>query len=96
MRNASVDVEYLKQRGVVVSGTESMGPSRPGLPPTAEVAWALILAVAKRVTLEDRALRQGAGNSTYRSTSPARRSASPAWAASAGRWSRPPACSGWM
>jgi phosphoglycerate dehydrogenase-like enzyme len=60
MGNASVDVEYLKQRGVVVSGTESMGPSRPGLPPTAEVAWALILAVTKRVTLEDRALRQGA------------------------------------
>jgi phosphoglycerate dehydrogenase-like enzyme len=60
MRNASVDVEYLRERGVVVSGTGLMAHSRPGLPTTVEVAWALILAVTKRVTLEDRALRQGA------------------------------------
>lgn len=61
MRNASVDIAYLRQRGVIVSGTGAGGAaSAPGLPSTAEVAWALILAVCKRVTVEDRALREGA------------------------------------
>ncbi len=60
MRNAAVDVEYLHQRGVVVSGTAGTGAAQAeGVPSTAEVAWALILAVAKRVTTEDRALRAG-------------------------------------
>ncbi len=58
MRNASVDISYLNQRGVVVSGTAG-GPSSPGIPSTAEVAWALVLAVSKRVTVEDRAIRKG-------------------------------------
>jgi phosphoglycerate dehydrogenase-like enzyme len=60
MRNASVDVAYLRERGIVGSGTGLGGGSAPGLPSTAEVAWALILAVYKRVTVEDRALRAGA------------------------------------
>jgi phosphoglycerate dehydrogenase-like enzyme len=59
MRNASLDVEYLAQRGVTVCGTQFAGGQRPGVPSTVEVAWALILAVAKRVTQEDRALRAG-------------------------------------
>jgi phosphoglycerate dehydrogenase-like enzyme len=69
MRNASLDVDYLGERGVTVSGTGMSGGSRPGtgmsggsmpgLASTVEVAWALILAVCKRVTLEDRALRAG-------------------------------------
>jgi phosphoglycerate dehydrogenase-like enzyme len=60
MRNASLDVDYLRERGVTVCGTDGTGTSRPGgVPSTAEVAWALILAVAKRVTQEDRALRSG-------------------------------------
>ena len=60
MRNSSVDVAYLHERGVVVSGTGgSDGPPAPGIPSTAEVAWALILAVCKRVTIEDRAIREG-------------------------------------
>ncbi len=60
MRNASVDVEYLTQRGVVVSGTGgSRGAPAPGVPSTAEVAWALIFAVCKRVVIEDRAIRDG-------------------------------------
>ncbi len=58
MRNASVDVGYLNQRGVVVSGTGGTGGGpAPGVPGTAEVAWALILAVCKRVVIEDRAIR---------------------------------------
>jgi phosphoglycerate dehydrogenase-like enzyme len=61
MRNASVDVAYLQGRGVVVSGTGLAGGSPTlGLPSTVEVAWALIFAVYKRVTIEDRALRAGA------------------------------------
>lgn len=60
MRNASVDVDYLHDRGVVVCGTGLSGGSQaPGAPSTVEVAWALIFAVFKRVTIEDRALRAG-------------------------------------
>jgi phosphoglycerate dehydrogenase-like enzyme len=59
MRNASLDVEYLTERGTTVCGTQFAGGDRPGVPSTVEVAWALILAVAKRVTQEDRALRSG-------------------------------------
>jgi phosphoglycerate dehydrogenase-like enzyme len=60
MRNASLDVEHLLQRGVTVSGTQGTGATpAAGVPSTVEVAWALILAVAKRVTQEDRALRSG-------------------------------------
>jgi phosphoglycerate dehydrogenase-like enzyme len=58
MHNASVDIAYLRQRGVAVCGTGGGGSFR-GIPSTAEVAWALILALLKRVTFEDRALRSG-------------------------------------
>lgn len=59
MRNAAVDTAYLRGRGVTVCGTEGIGGESPGVPGTVEVAWALILAVAKRVAIEDRALRSG-------------------------------------
>ena len=65
MRNAAVDIEFLKSRGVRVCGTgiPGYGGTRqeppPGVPSTIEVAWALILALFKRVSQEDRALRQG-------------------------------------
>ncbi|HEX3977756.1 MAG TPA: D-2-hydroxyacid dehydrogenase family protein [Solirubrobacteraceae bacterium] len=60
MRNASLDVSYLLERGVTVCGTQGTGATpAAGVPTTVEVAWALILAVAKRVTQEDRALRSG-------------------------------------
>jgi phosphoglycerate dehydrogenase-like enzyme len=60
MRNAAVDIAYLGERGVAVSGTDGTGaPRSAGVPSTVEVAWALILAVGKRVTIEDRALRSG-------------------------------------
>jgi phosphoglycerate dehydrogenase-like enzyme len=60
MRNASLDVDYLLQRGVTVCGTQGTGATpAAGVPSTVEVAWALILAVAKRITQEDRALRCG-------------------------------------
>jgi phosphoglycerate dehydrogenase-like enzyme len=59
MRNASLDVDYLHERGVAVSGTGMSSPPPGGLPSTVEVAWALIFAVCKRVVIEDRALRAG-------------------------------------
>src|SRR5712691_9980090 len=53
MRNASIDVGAAVERGVVVCGTA-------GLPyPTAELAWGLILALARRIPIEDRATREG-------------------------------------
>ncbi len=58
MGNASLDIGYLRERGVVVCGTE-YDPGGPGVPGTAEVAWALILATAKRVTIENAAVRAG-------------------------------------
>ena len=58
MRNASVDVSFLREQGVVVSGT-GMAGGAPGVPSTVEVAWALILAAMKRVTIEDKAVRSG-------------------------------------
>ena len=58
MGNASVDIEFLRSHGVVVSGTGMSSPGS-GLPSTVEVAWALIFATLKRVTIEDRAIRSG-------------------------------------
>jgi phosphoglycerate dehydrogenase-like enzyme len=58
MGNASVDISYLHERGIVVSGTGGGAPA-VGLPATVEVAWALIFATTKRVTIEDRAIRAG-------------------------------------
>ena len=53
MRNASIDMEAAKQRGIVVSGTA-------GLPyPTAELTIGLMLAWARSIAVEDRALREG-------------------------------------
>ena len=52
-RNASIDLAAAKQHGVVVSGT-------PILPyPAAEHAWALLLALAKRIPADDRQMRAG-------------------------------------
>jgi phosphoglycerate dehydrogenase-like enzyme len=60
MGNASVDIAYLREHGIVVSGTGMAGgPGTPGLPSTVEMAWALIFAVCKRVTIEDRGIRSG-------------------------------------
>jgi phosphoglycerate dehydrogenase-like enzyme len=59
-RNASVDDAWLRESGVVYCGTgRPDGGLTPGVPSTAEVAWALILATCKRVVAEDRAIRRG-------------------------------------
>jgi phosphoglycerate dehydrogenase-like enzyme len=59
MRNAALDMDYLRERSIPVSGT--LVPSlRAGVSPAVEVAWALIFAVTKRVVIEDQAIRAGA------------------------------------
>ena len=53
MRNASIDMEAAADHGVTVCGTD-------GLPyPTAELTWALILALVRKVPTEDAATRAG-------------------------------------
>ncbi|MCE9672863.1 D-2-hydroxyacid dehydrogenase family protein [Myxococcus stipitatus] len=54
MRNASIDLEACRRRGVTVCGTGAVGA------PAAELTWALLLALLKRVPESDRALREGA------------------------------------
>ena len=55
MRNASIDLAACRRLGVVVCGTRG----GPGVP-AAELTWGLVLALAKRIPEEDRALRAGA------------------------------------
>jgi phosphoglycerate dehydrogenase-like enzyme len=53
MRNAAIDLDAARDNGVLVCGTGSLGP------PTAELAWALILAVTRHVAEEHAAMRAG-------------------------------------
>jgi len=53
MRNASIDLDAARAQGVTVCGTGSLGS------PTAELAWGLVLALARRIPAEDAALRSG-------------------------------------
>jgi phosphoglycerate dehydrogenase-like enzyme len=52
-RNAAIDLEACRARGLPVCGTGNVGT------PTAELAWGLILSLVKRIPTEDRALRAG-------------------------------------
>ena len=54
LRNASIDLAAAKQHNVVVSGTQILPY------PAAEHAWALMLALAKRVSADDQRMRTGA------------------------------------
>ena len=53
MRNLSIDFKAAKKNGVVVCGTPSVGR------PTAELAWGLILGLARQIPMEDRCIRAG-------------------------------------
>jgi phosphoglycerate dehydrogenase-like enzyme len=53
--NRSIDLDAATERGVVVSGTTN-GLGRLA---TAELTWGLVLALARRIPQEDRAVRQG-------------------------------------
>ncbi len=58
MRNLGIDLAACRERGVLVCGTGS------GSSPTAELAWGLILALARRIPQEDRSLRDGKWQTT--------------------------------
>ena len=58
MRNAAVDMDAAAAHGVTVCGTEV--PSTP----TAELTWGLILALARRIPVEDRGMREGGWQTT--------------------------------
>ncbi len=52
--NAGIDVAYAKTKGIVVSGTGGKGNS------TLEHIWALILATARHIAIEDARVKAGA------------------------------------
>jgi phosphoglycerate dehydrogenase-like enzyme len=53
MRNRGIDAQAAKVQGVVVCGTPSVGR------PTADLAWGLILGLARQIPQEDRNVRAG-------------------------------------
>jgi phosphoglycerate dehydrogenase-like enzyme len=53
MRNASFDLAALRDRGVVVCGTQGGGLD------TAELAWGLIIGASRRIAEDHRAMREG-------------------------------------
>ena len=56
LRNAAIDVAACRRLGIAVCGARG---HRTGLAATAETAWALILALAKRLVVSDKALHDG-------------------------------------
>ena len=58
MGNASIDVAAALRRGVVVSGSPTLAH------PTAELTWGLILALTRRIAVEERAIRAGRWQTT--------------------------------
>jgi phosphoglycerate dehydrogenase-like enzyme len=58
MRNAAIDLAAAARHSVTVCGTKALGS------PTAELAWGLILALARRIPQEDRRMREGGWQST--------------------------------
>jgi len=58
MGNAAVDLEAAREHGVTVCGTRGLGP------PTAELTWALILGLLRRLPQEHAAIRAGRWQTT--------------------------------
>ena len=58
MGNASIDVAAAGRQGVVVSGSPTLAH------PTAELAWGLIVALARKITAEERATHAGSWQTT--------------------------------
>ena len=57
-RNASIDIAAARDMGVVVSGTDTLGY------PTAELTWALILALSRGLMAEVNSVREGGWQQT--------------------------------
>jgi phosphoglycerate dehydrogenase-like enzyme len=58
MRNAAIDIDAAAARGIIVCGTDMLPY------PTAELTWGLILAFARNIAHEDRAMRDGKWQTT--------------------------------
>jgi phosphoglycerate dehydrogenase-like enzyme len=58
MRNLSIDLAAAEERGVICTGTPSLGY------PTAELTWGLIHALARSIAFEDRETRAGSWQKT--------------------------------
>jgi len=58
MRNLAIDLDAARAHGVTVCGTQSPGHS------ASELAWGLVLALARRIVAEDRAIRRGLWQTT--------------------------------
>lgn len=58
MGNASIDVAAARRQGVLVSGSPTLAHS------TAELAWGLIVALARKITAEERATHAGEWQTT--------------------------------
>jgi phosphoglycerate dehydrogenase-like enzyme len=58
MGNVAIDIPAAQRNGVVVCGTGGHGPA------TAELAWALILGLARKISAEDANMRQGGWQTT--------------------------------
>jgi 26S proteasome regulatory subunit N2 len=52
-RNAAIDIAHAKEKGIVVSGAKGKGDS------TLEHIWALILATARYLLIEDKNMKEG-------------------------------------
>ncbi|MEM6498745.1 MAG: D-2-hydroxyacid dehydrogenase family protein [Pseudomonadota bacterium] len=53
MRNAAIDLDYLKERGIPVCGTGGSTNATP------ELAWGLILSLARHIPTENQRMREG-------------------------------------
>jgi phosphoglycerate dehydrogenase-like enzyme len=58
MRNAAIDIAAAAERGVLVTGTETLAT------PTAELTWGLILALSRNLVYEANAMRSGQWQTT--------------------------------
>ena len=90
MQNASIDLRAAAAQGVVVSGT-----SGPRTTNTAELTWALILALVRHLPEEAASVRDGGWQHTVGTDLLGTTLGLVAWAASATRWPASARRSGW-
>ena len=53
MRNAAIDLDYCRERGIAVCGTQGSAHSTP------ELAWGMIIALARHIGIENARMREG-------------------------------------
>ena len=53
MRNAAIDLDYCKERGIAVCGTQNSADATP------ELAWGHIISLARNIHIENARMREG-------------------------------------